>query len=77
MRTTLNLDPDVLNAARHLAGRQRRSLGEVVSDLARKGLRGGTDTAASPRRNGFPLFPTSDDAAVITPEDIKRDEDEG
>lgn len=77
MRTTLNLDPDVLNAARHLAGRQRRSLGEVVSDLARKGLRGVTDRVAPPNRNGFPLFPTSDDAVIVTPEDIKRDEDEG
>jgi len=77
MRTTLNLDPDVLNAARHLAGRQRRSLGEVISDLARKGLRGGNDTVAPASRNGFPLFATSPDTPVVTPEDIKRDEDEG
>lgn len=77
MRTTLNLDPDVLNAARHLAGRQHRSLGEVISALARKGLRGGADAPASDSRNGFPLFATSADTPVVTPEDIKRDEDEG
>lgn len=75
MRTTVNLDPDVLNAARHLAGRQRRSLGEVLSELARKGLRG--DDAPTPgSRNGFPLFAVPCEAAVITPEDIKRDEDD-
>lgn len=75
MRTTLNLDPDVLHAARHLAGHQHRSLGKVISDLARKGLRGG-NAPAGDSRNGFPLFATSGEAAVVTPEDIKRDEDE-
>lgn len=75
MRTTLNLDPDVLHAARHLAGRQRRSLGEVISELARQGLRGG-ELPNVDSRNGFPLFTVSPSAGVVTPEDIKRDEDE-
>lgn len=75
MRTTLNLDPDVLNAVRHLAGRQRRSLGEVLSELARKGLRGG-DAPTGDSRNGFPLFAVPSEAAMVTPEDIKRDEDD-
>ena len=35
MRTTLQLDEDVLSAARALAERQGRTLGEVVSELAR------------------------------------------
>src|SRR5262245_49124178 len=38
MRTTLDLDADVLTAARELAASQRRSLGRVISELARRGL---------------------------------------
>ena len=39
MRTTLNLSEDVLFAAKELARREKRPLGEVISDLARRGLR--------------------------------------
>jgi hypothetical protein len=38
MRTTLNLDDDVLEAARAIAHVERRSVGMVLSDLARRGL---------------------------------------
>lgn len=38
MRTTLNIADDVLAAAKDLARRQRTSTGEVLSELARKGL---------------------------------------
>jgi hypothetical protein len=39
MRTTVTLDPDVYAAARALAESSRRSLGAIVSELARRGLR--------------------------------------
>lgn len=38
MRTTLAIDDDVLLAAKHLAESERKTLGEVVSALARQGL---------------------------------------
>jgi len=38
VRTTLNIDDDVVTAARELAEAERRSLGSVLSDLARRGL---------------------------------------
>ena len=38
MRTTLQLDDDVLAAARVLARKQRTSLGAVISELARQAL---------------------------------------
>ena len=41
MRTTLQLDDDVLAAARVLARQRRRSVGDVISDLARQALSGG------------------------------------
>jgi hypothetical protein len=38
MRTTLDLDDDVLLAAKAHAAREKRSLGAVISDLARESL---------------------------------------
>ena len=38
MRTTLRLDDDVLVAVQERARRERRSAGEVLSDLARQAL---------------------------------------
>lgn len=38
MRTTLSIDDDVLFAAKSIALREGRSLGEVMSDLARRAL---------------------------------------
>jgi hypothetical protein len=40
MRTTVNLDEDVLAVVRERARRERRSVGEVLSDLARQALTG-------------------------------------
>ena len=38
MRTTLEIDDDVLALAQDLASSQRQSLGSVISDLARTAL---------------------------------------
>jgi hypothetical protein len=38
MRSTYNIDDDVLAAARELAKFQRKSLGAVISSLVRKAL---------------------------------------
>jgi hypothetical protein len=40
MRTTVNIDEDVLAVVRERARRERRSVGEVLSDLARQALTG-------------------------------------
>lgn len=39
MRTTLDIAEDVLHAVKERARRERRTAGEVLSDLAREGLR--------------------------------------
>lgn len=52
MRTTLVLDDRVYEIARKLAFDQRRSLGEVVSELAEKGLRY-AEAEPAKRRLGF------------------------
>jgi hypothetical protein len=53
MRTTLNLDEDVLQVARQLARQRGMTAGQVISELARQAL----EPQAPPRlRNGVPLF---------------------
>ncbi len=52
MRTTLDLDPAVLSAARAKAKAERISLGKAVSELALSGLRGSRSVTA-----GFPVLP--------------------
>lgn len=75
MRTTLSIDDDILAAAKHLAERDRKSLGEVVSALARQGLAG---TSREPRaeRNGVPLLPHRADAGPVTLELVNQLRDE-
>lgn len=46
MRTTLDIEDDVLAAAKEIAARERRSAGEVVSQLLRQALTRTSDTAA-------------------------------
>ena len=54
MRTTLDIDDDVLQAAKELAELHRRTAGQVLSDLARRGL---APKQTVKVRNGVPLLP--------------------
>ena len=49
MRTTLDIDDDLLAAAKELARRERRSAGQVVSSLLRHSLTGHGPARVSPR----------------------------
>lgn len=57
MRTTLNIADDVLFAVKERARREKRSLGEVVSDLARESLTRGPDESSEEEFHGFRPFP--------------------
>lgn len=62
MRTTLDIDPDVLEAAKEIARKTRTSAGKVISDLARRGFYGRRSSVGEPPegyqdRNGVPLLP--------------------
>ncbi|MFP5219397.1 MAG: antitoxin [Actinomycetes bacterium] len=58
MRTTLDVDDDVLTAVKERARRERRSAGAVLSDLARQALTGGAGGPAGPvARHGFRPLP--------------------
>jgi hypothetical protein len=75
MRTTLAIDDDILATAKHLAERDRKTIGEVISDLARQGL-ARTARSAPPERNGVPLLPSRRGATTITPELVNHLRDE-
>lgn len=75
MRTTLAIDDDVLSAAKELATAERRSVGEVISALARRALRP-VETSRK-TRNGVPLLPVDPDfPRVITSELVKQLQEE-
>ncbi|WP_323039046.1 hypothetical protein [Gemmobacter sp.] len=73
MRTTISLDEDVLLAARAIAAQQRRSLGEVISELARRSL---ARPPSGAERNGIPLLTPRPDAAPVTLDLVNRLRDE-
>jgi hypothetical protein len=54
MRTTLDLDDDVLQAAKELASSRGTTAGRVISELVRKALTPGRNSRV---RNGVPLLP--------------------
>ena len=78
MRTTLNIDGDVLIAAKELARRERKTAGELVSDLMREALRARADSAgeARARRSRYGFKPIPAGGSVVTNElvDELRDE---
>lgn len=75
MRTTLAIDDDVLAAAKHLAERDHKSVGEVISTLARQGLARGARGSRT-ERNGVPLLPGRRGATPVTPELVNQLRDE-
>jgi hypothetical protein len=70
MRTTLDIDKDVLETAKELAARRGTTAGRVLSDLARSALAPRERTAR--KRNGVPLLPPRRHAGLVTPEVINR-----
>ncbi len=78
MRTTLAIDDDIIAAAKHLAAREQKTIGEIVSSLARQGLARGEPTKKikHTKRNGVPLLPYRADAVPITLELVNQLRDE-
>ncbi len=73
MRTTLQIDDDVLLAARELAAGERRSLGTVISELARRGL---TPARVEEVEGGLPVIRVPVGMPAITPAMVRRAQDE-
>lgn len=77
MRTTLTIDDDVLAAAKGLASLHRKSVGEVISALARQALQPQATNLAT--RNGVPLLQIKSGTTPVTLEIVNnlRDEQPG
>ena len=73
MRTTINLDDDVLAAVKRLAGAQSKSLGETVSNLLRQGLE---HRLTIRHEHGIPTFDVPPGAKPFSLEDIRREDAE-
>ncbi len=78
MRTTLDIDEDVLQAAKEIARRDKKTTGQVVSMLARRALTAprGVQTAREPRAV-YGFRPFAPRGAIVTNEliDSLREDD--
>ena len=70
MRTTLMIDDDVLSAAKEMAAIEKKSVGEVISSLARRAL--SPEESKVKTRNGVPLLKVRKGAPRVTSELVHR-----
>lgn len=74
MRTTLDIDNDVLSAAREFAESHQSTAGKVISEWARKGFLPPPNSRQRRNRNGVPLFnfPRTGKDIIVTSELVKK-----
>ena len=67
MRTTLDIEDDVLQAVKELARREGGSAGKVISALARRGLAsaGMPEKKTPSSRGGVPLLPSRGELVTL------------
>lgn len=70
MRTTVDLDEDILRVAKHLAREREQSLGRVLSGLIRQGLQPASRIAV--RRGVIPTLPRKPGAQPVTAQIVKE-----
>jgi hypothetical protein len=74
MRTTLAIDDDVLAAAKEMAATHHKSVGEVISSLARQALRPPPSIRST--RNGVPLLAVHPGSQRVTSELVRELQEE-
>jgi Arc/MetJ family transcription regulator len=70
MRTTVDIDDDVLQAAKELATKEKSTAGRVISALARKALAATAPRKASLTKNAVPILRRRGD--VITVDHVRK-----
>ena len=70
MRTTVDLDDELLRTAKAISEANHQTLSRVISDLAWKGLR--PELPAYRKRNGFPVLRSSPSAQPVTIEHVNE-----
>lgn len=75
MRTTLDVDDDVLQAAKEIAERDHTTAGKVISRLVRKSLSSPSESSSTYiMKNGIPVFPATGE--IVTLEKVQQIMDE-
>ena len=69
MRTTLNLDDDVLEILKEYADSRSLALGKAASDLVRRGLAAPIQTRME---NGFYTIVLPEDSPIVTSEHVRK-----
>lgn len=72
MRTTLDIADDVLFAAREMARKEKRSCGEVISELARRALQSQGMVAGEGESEFYGFRPLPQRGVVVTKEIVDR-----
>lgn len=75
MRTTLNVDDDVLRAVKEIAKLRGSTAGAILSDLARESLERERPNRSPETRNGVPLLPARPGVGIVSPEAVRSLED--
>jgi len=73
MRTTLDLEEDVLLAAKEIARQRGVTVGKVMSELVRQAL---LQKVVGATRHDLPIFPIQPDARIVTLELVNKLRDE-
>jgi len=77
MRTTLDIEEDVLFAAKDLARRENKTAGQVISELARKGLAGVSAMTAQGPKAIFGFRPFPKEGRIVSNELINKLREDG
>jgi hypothetical protein len=77
MRTTLDIEDDVLFAAKDLARREKKSAGRIISELARKGLSGEAKVSAREPKAVYGFRPFPKEGRIVSNELINKLREEG
>ena len=75
MRTTLNIDDDVLRAAKEIAKLRGNTTGAILSELARESLESKLKAPSREVRNGVPLLPGRPGSGIVTPGTVRSLDD--
>ena len=66
MRTTLDIADDVLQAAKERAQRERKTIGEMISELARRALTAAPESSGKEPKSLYGLRPFPGRGGIVT-----------
>ena len=77
MRTTLDIEEDVLFAAKELARGEKKTAGQVISELARKGLAGAATLKVREPKSVYGFRPFPKEGRIVSNELINKLREDG